>query len=221
MTPIRIALADDQKMFCTGMRMLIESQEDFEFVGMAYDGEDAVELAARQVPDVFLMDIRMPRLDGIAATARIRSDPRTAIATRIIMLTTFQRDQAVIRAIEAGAEGFLLKDATPEFMLEAIRTVHAGYSVVAPSAIAEILKEREPPSPPPDPLALSPLSVREREIFLLAASGLSNGDIARSAFISEATVKTHIRGILSKLGLTSRVQIVVFAFSKGLIRASD
>ncbi|MEV8254416.1 response regulator transcription factor [Rhodoglobus sp. NPDC076762] len=233
MSVIRVAIADDHQLFCSGIQMLIESQADLEFVGAAYDGEAAVALAAAVNPDVFLMDIRMPLLDGIDATSRIMGalrDSSAALASyakasattqhpRIIMLTTFQRDQAVIRAIQAGAEGFLVKDATPEFILAAIRAVHAGQSVIAASDTVDLIRaqkssvQRERVAE-----AIDVLSVREKEVFLLAARGLSNAEIAQTAYIGETTVKSHIRSILAKLSLTSRLQIVAHAYENGLLR---
>ena len=219
--------------------MLIESQPDLKFVGAAYDGEAAIALAREARPDVMLMDIRMPLLDGIEATARIldatdkpdapdtdtgecSSDDCATILDaqpKVIMLTTFQRDEAVVRAIHAGADGFIMKDTTPEFVLASIRTVYAGHSVIAPSDTADIIraqtsqKYREPTAE-----SISALSAREKEVFLLAARGLSNADIAQTAYISEATVKSHIRSILAKLSLNSRVQIVAHAYENGLLR---
>ena len=229
MTVIRVAIADDQQLFCSGIQMLIESQPDLEFVGAAYDGETAVTLARNTLPDVILMDIRMPLIDGIEATARILGPDNPSAATdtgstpgappKIIMLTTFQRDEAVVRAIQAGAEGFIMKDTTPEFVLASIRTVHAGHSVIAPSNTADIIRQytaRQNRGPAEESIAA--LSAREKEVFLLAARGLSNAEIAQTAYISEATVKSHIRSILAKLLLTSRVQIVAHAYENGLLR---
>ncbi len=229
MSAIRVAIADDQRLFCSGIEMLIESQPDLQFVGAAYDGEAAIALAREVRPDVMLMDIRMPLLDGIAATARILAGADSGDRTsgeaipeappKVIMLTTFQRDEAVIRAIHAGAEGFIMKDTTPEFVLASIRTVYAGHSVIAPSDTADIIRSqtsrqyREPAAE-----AIMVLSAREKEVFLLAARGLSNANIAQTAYISEATVKSHIRSILGKLSLTSRVQIVAHAYENGLLR---
>ncbi|MCX7522716.1 response regulator transcription factor [Microbacterium sp. STN6] len=221
MSGIRVAVVDDQQLFCSGMQMLIESQPDLEFVGSAHDGAAAVQLATTQSPDVMLMDVRMPVMDGIAATARIRSEARATLDAeprpKVIVLTTFQRDEAVVRAIHAGADGFIVKDAAPEFVLAAIRTVHAGHSVIAPSDTADLLRARQGVRRRPDDTAIAPLSAREKEVFLLAARGLSNADIGRTAYISEATVKSHVRSILAKLGLTSRVQLVAHAYENGLL----
>ena len=217
MTRARVAVVDDQPLFVSGMQMLIESQTDLEFAGSAVTGRGGVELVAREAPDVVLMDIRMPEMDGIEATKLIVA---SGVATRVIVLTTFQRDEAVFRAIRTGASGFITKDATPEFILAAIGTVHSGQSVLAPAATFDLVKRFATPiGDPGRPLevAIAALTPREREIFLLIARGLSNAEIASAAFVSEATSKTHIRSILSKLGLQSRIQVVVFAYENGLL----
>lgn len=216
MSAIRVAVVDDQVLFCSGIEMLIESQPDLEFVGSAHDGAAAVELAARQLPDVILMDVRMPVLDGIAATEQIIQNADSGSIPRVIVLTTFQRDEAVARALRAGAHGFIMKDTTPDFVLAAIRTVHAGHAVVAPKDTTALLQSAE--RTPPRPEAVAALSTREKEVFLLVARGLSNAEIGQSAFISEATVKSHMRSILAKLELSSRVQVVAFAHENGLVR---
>jgi DNA-binding NarL/FixJ family response regulator len=217
--PIRVALVDDQSLFRTGIRMLVASQPDLEVVGEAGDGREAVELAASARPDVILMDIRMPVMDGIEATERIvaAAEARGGAGPRIIVLTTFDLDEAATRAIRGGASGFLLKDADPEFLLAAIRTVHSGTAVLAPSATRELFEHFDPRAGKRiEPDAFVTLTAREREVFLLAARGLSNGEIAAGEFLSEATVKTHISRILSKLGLRDRVQLVVYAFEHRL-----
>jgi len=208
---IRVALVDDQALFRTGIRMLIASQPDLEVVGEAGDGREAIDIVAAARPDVVLMDIRMPVMDGIAATERIVQAPTPP---RIIVLTTFDLDEAAMRAIRGGASGFLLKDADPEFLLAAIRTVHAGTAVIAPAAARELFDHFAPRSPVPP--AFATLTDREREIFVLAARGLSNAEIAASEFVSEATVKTHISRVLAKLGLRDRVQLVVYAYEHAL-----
>lgn len=214
MSAIRVAVADDQPLFCSGIAMLVESQDDLVFAGEAHDGEAAVALAREERPDVLLMDVRMPVLDGIAATARILAEAGEAGAPRVIVLTTFERDELVERAIRAGAHGFVLKDTTPEFVLAAIRTVHTGHAVIAPKQTADLFRAAAHRRPE----AIAGLSAREKEVFLLAARGQSNGEIGEVAFISEATVKSHMRSILAKLGLTSRVQLVAFAYENGLVR---
>ncbi|BDI23064.1 response regulator transcription factor [Herbiconiux sp. L3-i23] len=217
--PIRVALVDDQALFRSGLRMLIESQPDMSVVGEAADGRAAVAMVARAAPDVVLMDIRMPVADGIAGTEGIiaDADARDAAPPRIIVLTTFDLDEAAARAIRAGASGFVLKDAEPEFLLSAIRTVHAGTAVLAPSATAELFQHFGSGPRGADASVLAELSDREREIFMLAARGLSNAEIAAHEYVSEATVKTHISRVLGKLGLRDRVQLVVFAYEHGVL----
>ena len=210
---ISVALVDDQALFRAGIRMLVDSQDDLEVVGEASDGREGIAVVRATRPDVVLMDIRMPVLDGLSATAELLADPDPP---RIVMLTTFDLDEAAARAIREGASGFLLKDADPEFLLAAIRTVHAGSAVIAASATRELFGHFAAPTAPVPP-AYGELTEREREIFALAARGLSNAEIAAREFLSEATVKTHISRILTKLGLRDRVQLVVFAFDHGLV----
>lgn len=225
-------LVDDQALFRAGIRMLVASQPDLEVVGEAGDGCEAIEVWRATRPDVVLMDIRMPVMDGIEATAAIlhegtvdasahstsltASEPRPG-ATRVVMLTTFDLDEAAARAIRGGASGFLLKDADPEFLLAAIRTVHAGNAVIAATATRQLFEHFQMPrAVASNPPGWALLTEREREIFALAARGLSNAEIAAEEFLSEATVKTHISRILAKLALRDRVQLVVFAFEHGL-----
>jgi DNA-binding NarL/FixJ family response regulator len=218
-TPIRVLLVDDQPLFRAGVRMLLSSQDDLAFAGEAGNGEEGVRLAAATRPDVVLMDIRMPVMDGIAATSAIIADAEREGRTppRIVVLTTFDLDEAAARAIRGGASGFVLKDAEPEFLLAAIRTVHAGSAVIAAGATRELFEYFSSSQPTrPAPPEFASLTSREREIFVLAARGLSNAEIAGSEFLSEATVKTHISRILAKLGLRDRVQMVVYAFEHGL-----
>jgi len=209
---IRVVLVDDQALFRAGIRMLVASQPDLDVVGEAGDGREAIDVIRTTRPDVVLMDIRMPVMDGLTATAEIltRPDP-----PRIVMLTTFDLDEAAARAIRQGASGFLLKDADPEFLLAAIRTVNSGSSVIAASATRELF-EHFSEAPKPVPPQYDHLTDREQEIFALAARGLSNSEIAAREYLSEATVKTHISRILAKLALRDRVQLVVFAFEHGL-----
>lgn len=209
---IRVVLVDDQALFRAGIRMVIDSQSDLDVVGEAADGAEGLEVIAATAPDVVLMDIRMPRMDGLAATAAVlaRPDP-----PRVVMLTTFDLDEAAARAIRQGASGFLLKDADPEFLLAAIRTVHAGSAVIAASATRELFASAARETRPVPP-SYETLTEREREVFALAARGLSNAEIAAGEFLSEATVKTHISRILTKLSLRDRVQLVVFAYDHGL-----
>lgn len=217
--PIRVLLVDDQPLFRAGVRMLLGSQPDLEFAGEAGNGEEGVRVAAETRPDVVLMDIRMPVMDGIAATSAIIEDAERAGRTppRIVVLTTFDLDEAAARAIRGGASGFVLKDAEPEFLLAAIRTVYAGSAVIAAGATRELFEYFSSAQPArQEPPEFASLTSREREIFVLAARGLSNAEIAGSEFLSEATVKTHISRILAKLGLRDRVQMVVYAFEHGL-----
>jgi DNA-binding NarL/FixJ family response regulator len=213
---IRVLVADDQELFRSGVGMLIESQSDLQLVGSVATGQGAIVAATESRPDVILMDIRMPGIDGIAATELLLAstpDP----APRVLVVTTFRRDEAVARAIRAGASGFVTKDADPEFLLAAIRTVAAGHSVIAPAATFDLLRQFGPGAREADDRAISALSTREKEIFLLAAKGLSNAEIATSAFVEETTVKSHVSSILSKLTLRSRIQLVSFAWEHGLV----
>ncbi len=209
---IRVLLVDDQALFRAGIRMLVSSQPDMEIAGEAGDGRQALDAVAAHRPDVVLMDIRMPVMDGLTATAEILSRPEPP---RVVMLTTFDLDEAAARAIRQGASGFLLKDADPEFLLAAIRTVYSGSSVIAASATRELFAHFTTETTPV-PSQFAALTDREQEIFALAARGLSNAEIAGREYLSEATVKTHISRILTKLSLRDRVQLVVFAFEHGL-----
>ncbi len=224
MSPIRVALVDDQKLVRAGFRMVIDSQADLEVVIEADDGEDALgsilPAARAGEVDVVLMDIRMPRLDGIAATGRITAAGPTP---KVIVLTTFDLDEYVLSAIRAGASGFLLKDAPPEEMLAAIRTVHDGDAVIAPSSTRRLLEHLATALPDPEvsselDAALAQLTDREREVLVLMARGRSNQEIASDLFVGEATVKTHVGRVLSKLGARDRVQAVVVAYDSGLVR---
>ena len=208
---IGVALVDDQSLFRAGIRMLVDSQPDMRIIGEAGDGRAGITLVDQERPDIVLMDIRMPVMDGIEATSEIltRPDP-----PRIIMLTTFDLDEAAARAIRGGASGFLLKDADPEFLLAAIRGVHTGSSVIAAAETRELFAHYADRKPVPE--TFGRLTDREREIFGLAARGLNNAEIAAREYLSEATVKTHISRILTKLALRDRVQLVVFAHDHGL-----
>ena len=208
---ITVALVDDQPLFRVGIRMLVDSQPDLQVAGEANNGLEAIDLVGREQPDIVLMDIRMPVMDGLEATAAILQKPNPP---KIVMLTTFDLDEAAARAIRQGASGFLLKDSDPEFLLAAIRGVYSGASVIAASQTRELFAEHAERKRVP--ASFETLTDREKEIFALAARGLSNGEIASSEFLSEATVKTHISRILSKLQLRDRVQLVVFAYDHGL-----
>ncbi|GAA1397890.1 response regulator transcription factor [Luteococcus peritonei] len=223
--PIRLLLADDQAMVRTGFRMVLDAQADMEVAGEAGDGSQAVAMAAELAPDVVLMDIRMPVMDGVEATRRIREAAGDQPGRRVLVLTTFDLDEYVYAALQAGAAGFLLKDAGPAELLAAIRSVHSGEAVVAPSATRRLL-ERFLPSLPQggqggDQEArqrLEVLTEREREVLTEVGLGLTNGEIAGKLFLAEATVKTHIGHILAKLGLRDRVQMVVLAYDAGLVK---
>lgn len=215
---IRVGIVDDQALFRTGIRMLVSSQPDLDFVGQAGDGVEGIGMAASALPDVILMDIRMPVMDGIESTREIlaQAAERGGVQPRIIVLTTFDLDEAAMRAIRGGASGFLLKDADPEFLLAAIRTVHAGTSVIAASATRELFENFDSHASTAVPESFQTLTSREKDIFVLAARGLSNAEIASTEFLSEATVKTHISRVLGKLSLRDRVQLVVFAYENRL-----
>lgn len=214
---VRVVLAEDQDLVRAGLVMIVESQDDFEVVGEAADGAQAVDVVARTRPDVVLMDVRMPVMDGIAATAQIVE--RTP-SSRVIVLTTFDRDEHAFAALRAGASGFLLKSARAEVLVEAIRTVHRGDAVIAPTTTRRLLDEVAStlPGPVREPPELARLTSREREVLIEVATGASNAEIAQRLFLSEATIKTHVGRLLSKLGARDRVQVVVLAYECGLVR---
>jgi DNA-binding NarL/FixJ family response regulator len=216
--PVRVLLVDDQPLLRTGFRMVLGSEPGLEVVGEAGDGEEAVDLARRLLPDVALMDIRMPRLDGVEATRRIVA---AGLRTRVLVLTTFDLDEYVVGALRAGASGFVTKDVPAEDLVDAIRVVAAGEAVVAPPILARLLDKYA--GHLPDPAATAPavvegLTEREHEVLVCIARGLSNAEIARSLFVSETTVKTHVGHVLTKLGVRDRVQAVVLAYESGLVR---
>ncbi len=224
--PIAVALVDDQQLVRAGFRMVIDSQPDLSVVLEAGDGAQAVRSLSRPVPhvDVVLMDVRMPTMDGLTATAQITARPD---APRVVVLTTFDLDEYVLEAIRAGASGFLLKDAPPEEMLAAIRTVHHGDAVIAPSSTRRLLEHLVQVLPPPSDgaedgnaarRAIGELTDREREVLVLMARGRSNTEIGQDLFVAEATVKTHVGRILAKLEVRDRVQAVVAAYEAGLVR---
>lgn len=217
---IRLLLVDDQALVRAGLRLILESDEDADIVvaGEAGDGREAVTLAASLRPDVILMDVQMPVMDGIAATRQIveTSGDRAA---RILVLTTFEQDDYIFAALRAGASGFLLKNAPPEDLIEAVRIVAGGESLLAPSVTRRIIAEFvRQPTPMSQPVATQRLTEREMETLRLLARGLSNAEIARDLFVSEATVKSHVSGVLAKLGLRDRAQAVVFAYESGLVQ---
>jgi len=215
---IRVLLADDQPLLVTGFRLILSSEDDLEVVGEAADGAVAVAQVEALRPDVVLMDIRMPRMDGIEATRRITAMPD---APKVLVLTTFDLDDYVVEALRAGASGFLLKDVPADDLVSAVRVVHRGEAIVAPRVTRRLLDrfaEHLPKASPGEPDGLPDLTEREREVLLLVARGMSNAEIAASLVLSETTVKTHVSNVLMKLGLRDRVQAVVLAYESGLVR---
>jgi DNA-binding NarL/FixJ family response regulator len=225
---IRVALVDDQQLVRAGFRMVIDSQDDLRVVAQASDGEEAVRVLTEIEVDVVLMDVRMPRMDGIEATRKITALPSSP---RVVVLTTFDLDEYVVSAIGAGASGFLLKDAPPEEMLAAVRTVHAGDAVIGPSSTRRLLRHIGPmlgsavsaasPTAPGggrSASVLAELTPREHEVFVLMASGLSNAEIAAHFVVSEATVKTHVGRVLTKTAARDRVQVVVLGYQLGIVQ---
>lgn len=217
---IRVALVDDQQLVRAGFAMVIDSQPDLEVVLQCGDGAEAVAEIPSANVDVVLMDVRMPGVDGITATEQLTARSESDATPKIIILTTFDLDEYVLRAIKAGASGFLLKDTPPEAMLDAIRTVHAGDAVMAPSSTKRLLDHLVgtlPDEQRTTPAALDVLTDREREVLVLMARGLSNQEIAAELYVAEATVKTHVGRILMKLDARDRVQAVVVAYETGLV----
>jgi DNA-binding NarL/FixJ family response regulator len=218
---IRLAIVDDQGMVRAGFRSLLEGEDDFEVVGEAGNGEEAVAMVAELVPDVTLMDIRMPVLDGIAATRRI---VESGVQTKVLVLSTFDLDEYVFEALRAGASGFLLKDAPAEELAAAVRVVAAGESLLAPGVTRRVIdafvRRPAPPSTPRES-RLELLTPREVEVLGLLARGFSNLDIAGKLFVSEGTTKTHVSNVLTKLGLRDRVQAVIFAYENSVVVPGD
>ena len=216
---VRVLLADDQAMVRAGFRMILELEEGIEVVGEAQDGEEAVAAARRARPDVIVMDVRMPRLDGVAATRRVVEEIEPT--PRVLVVTTFDEDEAVYEALRAGAAGFLLKNAPPEQLVEAVRAVAAGDGLLAPEVTRRVIEEfarRSPAATTPGADVLDELTERELEVLRLMARGLSNAEIADRLVITPGTAKTHVGRILMKLGLGNRVQAVVLAYECGLVR---
>jgi DNA-binding NarL/FixJ family response regulator len=220
---LRVLLADDQAMVRVGFRLILESEPGIVVAGEADDGAQAVALARELRPDVVLMDIQMPGLDGLAATRRILGEPPgeapPEVLPRVLILTTFERDEYVFEALRSGASGFLLKNAPPEHLIEAVQVVAAGEALLAPSVTRRVIEAfAKRPPPAVDPADLDHLTEREVEVLRLLARGLANAEIAARLFVGEATVKTHVSNVLTKLGLRDRVQAVVFAYESGLVR---
>jgi DNA-binding NarL/FixJ family response regulator len=219
---IRLLIVDDQELVRIGFRLFLDTQDDLEVVGEAGDGRQAIERARQLRPDVILMDIRMPRMDGVEATTRLTAaaiDP----PPRVLVLTTFDLDEYVFGALRAGAAGFLLKDAAGERLVEAIRLVHAGEALLSPSITRRLIENfaaRTDPLEPPADL-LEELTPREREVLVLVARGMANSEIADRLVVTSGTVKSHVGSVLMKLGLRDRVQAVVFAYEHGIVVAGE
>jgi DNA-binding NarL/FixJ family response regulator len=215
---IRVAIADDQALVRSGFRLIVEGRPDLEVVGEAEDGEQAVALVEELEPDVILLDVRMPNLDGIEATKRIVA---SGSGTRILVLTTFDLDEYVYGAVRAGASGFLLKDVRPGELVDAIRVVASGNALLGPTAVERLLERFSPPDEAPrTTAAVDLLTDRETETLRLLANGFSNAEIAATLVVSETTVKTHVSNLLRKLGVRDRVQAVIAAYDAGLVKPS-
>ena len=219
---IRVLIVDDQELVRTGFRLFLETQPGLAVVGEAGDGEEAIERVRELRPDVVLMDIRMPTMDGVEATAKLTSGAIEP-APRVLVLTTFDLDEYVFGALRAGAAGFLLKDAPRERLIEAIRVVHGGEALLSPSITRRLIEDFAARSDRIEPPAavLAELTPREREVLGLVAHGLSNAEIAARLVVTEATVKSHVGAVLLKLGLRDRVQAVVFAYEHGIVVAGE
>ena len=213
--PVRVVIADDDDLMRAGLRAVLSSDETIEVVGEAGDGRAAVERSRALRPDVVLMDVRMPDLDGIAATRELLA---TSVEAKVVILTTFEQDDYIFGALSAGASGFLLKRTRPEELLGAIRTIAAGDSLLSPSVTSRVIQRmaRHPVTDAARDSRLEELTPREREVLTLVARGLSNGEIADALLIEESTVKTHVKRVLAKLGARDRVQAVIFAYESGL-----
>jgi len=213
---IRVVLADDQAMVRAGFRLILEAAADIEVLGEACDGEEAVSITERLRPDIVLMDVQMPRMDGLEATRRITQRPE--LTSRVVILTTFERDDYVFGALRAGASGFLLKNAPPEELVHGVRVVAGGDALLAPSVTRRIVEEyAQRPAPRARDGGLERLTERELEVMRLLAGGKSNAELAAELYVGEGTVKTHVSSMLTKLGLRDRVQAVVYAYESGLV----
>jgi DNA-binding NarL/FixJ family response regulator len=217
---LRIVLADDQPLVRAGFRLILEAEDDVDVVGEAGDGEEAVAAAQRLQPDVVLMDVQMPKLDGVEATRRIAQD--TASRSRVVILTTFERDDYVFEALRAGASGFMLKNAAPEELVRAVRIVAAGEALLAPSITRRVIEDyAQRLAPRKNDTGLDQLTERELEVLRLLATGKSNAELAKHLYLGEGTVKTHVSHVFGKLGLRDRVQAVVFAYESGLVEPGE
>ncbi|MGH2633651.1 MAG: response regulator [Tepidiformaceae bacterium] len=219
---LRVVVVDDQSLVRTGFRLVLQSEPGIEVVGEAEDGVGAVQVVRENRPDVILMDVRMPRMDGIESTRRILA-LQLQPPPHIVMLTTFDMDEYVYEAFKAGASGFLLKDVSPERLVEAIRAVASGDTLLSPAVTRRLVESfllKRPPTPKANDAAAS-LTAREQEVLRLVARGLTNAEIAHELVVSEATVKTHVASVLGKLGLRDRVQAVVFAYEHDIVRAGE
>jgi DNA-binding NarL/FixJ family response regulator len=214
---VRVLLVDDQALVRAGFRMILGAEDDLSVVGEAEDGDDAVRLARSLRPDVVLMDIQMPRLDGVEATRQIVAEPGTD--TRVVILTTFERDEYIFEALRVGASGFLLKNAPPEELLHAVRMVADGNALLSPSVTRRVIEQYATTTPVSKHVtdSLAGLTDREREVLCSLASGKSNAEVATTLYVSEGTIKTHVSHILTKLTLRDRMQAVVFAYESGLV----
>ena len=210
---MRVLLADDQALVRGGFRLILDAEPDIDVVGEAGDGEEAVARGLETRPDVGLMDVRMPKLDGIEATRRLLAQLDTA---RVLMLTTFDLDEYVVDAFRAGASGFLLKTAPPHQLIAALRTVHDGDALLAPASTRRLIEQFARPTRPPP--ALAELTAREQDVIRLLARGLTNAEIAEALVVEPSTVKSHVASLLTKLGLRDRIQAVVYAYEHGIVR---
>jgi DNA-binding NarL/FixJ family response regulator len=215
---ISVVLADDQPLVRSGFRLIVEAEDDIEVAGEAGDGEETLALVRMTKPDIVLMDVQMPKLNGLEATHRLVAE---GVASRIIILTTFEQDDYVFAALRAGASGFMLKNAGPEDLVHAVRIVAGGDALLAPSVTRRLIQDYAQRPAPPKNVGLSELTQRELEVLRLLATGKSNAELAAQLYLGEGTVKTHVSHLLRKLGLRDRVQAVVFAYETGLVEPGD